>query len=229
MFEFNVNNYLNGIKNAIFGIEDEDTIPLKLQCDHFSANEIHKYNICDYYITVEGIYCFYREPCYNMFSKDEVTTSTYTSIKKFNYYMNNYENLILPDDIKLDDVIIPFDTTFNTKKFKLYTDVVRYLILNKEKKKSHGEILKYTLPVTVIHPNMTDTFNVYQMNVSDKDTDLFKGLTIAIKNDGQKLELRYGFNTPVRFKLLGQEYDSSNSGMKLLYDTFFLEQRFTLV
>lgn len=143
--------------------------------------------------------------------------------------MDNYEKLILPDNVNLDDVVIPFETTFNQAKFKLYTDVLKYLMLNKDKKKTYGEIEKYTLPITVIQPNMTDIFNVYEMKVSDDPSALFKGITIAIKFGGRKLEQKYVLNSPTKFKLFDKEYPCTSSGLKILYDAFFLEQRFTLV
>lgn len=229
MFDFDVNNYLDGIKIKIIGIEYDDTISLQLKSNRFGANVIHKYNVYDYYVDTSGIYIFYKEPCYNMFSNDEETTSTYLNVKKFGFYVDNYEELILPDNVNLDDVVIPFDTTFNQTKFKLYTDVLKYLILNKDKKKTHGEIEKYTLPLTVIQPNMTDRFNVCEMKVSDEPDALFKGITIAIKIGGRKLEQKYVLNSPTRFKLFDKEYPCTSSGLKILYDAFFLEQRFTLV
>lgn len=229
MFDFDVNNYLNGIKIKIYGIEDDDTLSLQLKCNHFGGNDIHKYNVYDYYVDTSGIYVIYKEPCYNMFSKDEETTSTYFNIKKFNYYMDNYKELILPDNVNLDDVVIPFETTFNQHKFKLYTNVLKYLMLNKDKKKTHGEIEKYTLPLTVIQPNMTDIFNVYEMKITDDPDAFFNGITIAIKFGGRKLEQQYALNSPTRFKLFDNEYPCTSSGLKILYDAFFLEQRFTLV
>lgn len=229
MFDFDVNNYLNGIKIKVFGVEYDDTLPLQLKRNQFENNAIHKYNVYDYYVDTSGIYVIYKEPCYNMFSKDEETTSIYFNIKKFNYYMDNYEELILPDNVNLDDVVIPFETSFNQHKFKLYTDVLKYLMLNKDKKKTHGEIEKYTLPLTVIQPNMTDIFNVYEMKVSDEPDAFFKGITIAIKFGGRKLEQKYALNSPTRFKLFDKEYPCTSSGLKILYDAFFLEQRFTLV
>ena len=61
MFDFDVNNYLNGIKIKVFGIEYDDTLSLQLKCNKFDGDTIHKYNVYDYYVDTSGIYVIYKE------------------------------------------------------------------------------------------------------------------------------------------------------------------------